>query len=72
MATVAGQDFTDNPISRAITDAGPGIPSDQQALIFERFTRLDPARSRRQGGSISMYSSLGEDADFIVRLPAAA
>ena len=34
-----------------ISDTGPGIPSDQQAFIFERFTRLDPARSRQQGGA---------------------
>jgi two-component Ni(II)/redox sensor kinase NrsS len=34
-----------------ISDSGPGIASEQQALIFERFTRLDPARSRQQGGA---------------------
>lgn len=70
-----------------ISDRGPGIPREQQALIFERFSRLDPARSsqqggaglglaiaqaiaRRHGGSISLHSSPGEGADFIVRLPA--
>ncbi|WP_411869127.1 two-component system sensor histidine kinase RppB [Vulcanococcus limneticus] len=35
----------------AISDSGPGIPADQQARIFDRFTRLDPARSRQQGGT---------------------
>ncbi len=34
-----------------ISDSGPGIASEQQAVIFERFTRLDPARSRQQGGA---------------------
>jgi two-component Ni(II)/redox sensor kinase NrsS len=34
-----------------ISDSGAGIPSDQQAFIFERFSRLDPARSRQRGGS---------------------
>jgi two-component Ni(II)/redox sensor kinase NrsS len=34
-----------------ISDSGPGIASEQQTLIFERFTRLDPARSRQQGGA---------------------
>ena len=35
----------------AISDSGPGIPVDQQARIFDRFTRLDAARSRQQGGT---------------------
>ncbi len=34
-----------------ISDSGPGIPVDQQARIFDRFTRLDAARSRQQGGT---------------------
>ena len=34
-----------------ISDSGPGIPYDQQAIIFDRFTRLDPARSRQHGGA---------------------
>ncbi|MFO7629828.1 MAG: two-component system sensor histidine kinase RppB [Prochlorococcaceae cyanobacterium] len=35
----------------AIHDSGPGIPADQHTKIFDRFTRLDPARSRQQGGT---------------------
>lgn len=35
----------------AITDDGPGIPSEQTAAIFERFTRLDDARTRDTGGT---------------------
>src|SRR5580698_10505616 len=37
----------------SVTDSGPGIPVDMQAKIFERFFRVDRARSRtdRDGGA---------------------
>lgn len=38
-------------IRLAITDNGPGIPADQLSKVFERFYRLDSARTRSQGGS---------------------
>jgi len=34
-----------------VRDDGPGIPSAAQARLFERFYRLDKARSREQGGT---------------------
>ena len=34
-----------------ISDSGPGIPPEEHQRIFDRFTRLDPARSRPQGGT---------------------
>jgi signal transduction histidine kinase len=34
----------------AVADSGAGMPADQLATIFERFTRLDEARTRDRGG----------------------
>jgi two-component system OmpR family sensor kinase len=37
--------------SLSVTDTGIGIPEKDQPRMFERFFRVDPARSREQGGS---------------------
>ena len=34
-----------------VDDDGPGIPSEQRETVFERFTRLDPSRTRSTGGA---------------------
>jgi signal transduction histidine kinase len=34
-----------------VRDAGPGIPSDEQERIFERFYRSDPKQARAPGGT---------------------
>jgi two-component system sensor histidine kinase SenX3 len=41
----------DDMVEIAVTDRGIGIPRQHQQRVFERFFRVDPARSRATGGT---------------------
>ena len=46
-----GVNATDDVIEIAVTDQGIGIPADELDRVFERFFRVDQARSRSTGGT---------------------
>ncbi|MGI9594598.1 MAG: sensor histidine kinase, partial [Acidimicrobiales bacterium] len=42
---------TDRGVYLAVTDDGPGVPPEHRSRIFERFARVDDARTRSDGGT---------------------
>jgi signal transduction histidine kinase len=72
----------DQSITVAVSDTGPGIPADQQALVFVPFVKLDGRSAgvglgldiarqlaRLHGGNIRLESVVGQGSTFTLELP---
>ncbi len=49
--TVSARAGDGDRIRFEVADTGPGVPSDQRAVIFERFAQADMSATRRHGGA---------------------
>ena len=49
--SVKGRSLANGRVEISVKDDGPGIPLEAKERVFERFFRVDKARSREQGGT---------------------
>jgi two-component system phosphate regulon sensor histidine kinase PhoR len=49
--SIGGEDNSSGRAELWVKDDGPGIPQDAMERVFERFYRVDRARSRETGGT---------------------
>ena len=83
--TVTLRQAADGTATLVVADDGPGVPSHARELVFERFTRLDSARSAaggaglglaiardtavRHGGALALDGAGPPGARFVLTLP---
>jgi len=48
---LGGREMPEDKVQLCVSDDGPGIPPESRARLFERFYRVDKARSRDTGGT---------------------